>query len=232
MNESQNSNKETIQASAAVDIFHCVFCNAEVSSENYGYVDHTTSIFVCQKCVLCAKCGRDTQMAEIAYCIKNNQKAIFHARCMVLDQKALDLEIELLNLARLTYHPDPSLSREELKHRAINKVNQVIGFIPHDIQLLILDQATAIAAAISLALSSNRREVEHEVDTREKARVKKAQEKRTEKELTEDSAKDRKTEFSAAVEKQIKTFTSLGFSREQAIKQVLAAKESAKGMLK
>jgi hypothetical protein len=211
-------------------IENCSYCKEQFDI-NTGYRDAEAKQYVCSKCYICSRCGRECSLAEIRYCLDNGRRLVQHARCLVIDSKELDTEIELMNMARLLFHPDPELSRETNRQRIATTYNQVVGMIPHDLQLLILDQATALAAAASLALGKNKRVLEEQANEREQKKFKQAESVRKSNGISKhDSLMVKKHE--SMLEKQIKTFMQLGLTREQALEQVNKVKSTKGDMLK
>lgn len=194
---------------------------------------------VCHEHRKCAKCGRDCQVVEVEACWRfeaaaNGEKeyvlkphAVRHARCRVLEHKALSDDIELMNLARLLLWPDPSLSRTTLQHTTTCQFNSLVPLLNHDQLLLMIDQMEAVAAAGRLALGKNKRVVEEQINEREKHKAEKAIKERTESLRT---PADKKA--MSGLEKQLKTFTDMGMPLEAAKEMVNQLKASRKDMLR
>lgn len=202
-------------------ITECLICQKPLGSES-----RDLGIPVCHEHRKCSKCGRDVQLVEIEYCLKNKYP-ITHARELALSDQTLDTNAELSNLARLLLWPDPSLNRQTLQQRTTTQFNLLVNLLNHEQILLIIDQAQALAAAGSLAIAKNRREIEISIQEKEAKKHKKAAAERVEASKT---PADKKAE--SAYEIEVKTFEKLGMPRSVAEMMVKRARESRKDMLK
>lgn len=174
---------------------------------------------VCHEHRKCSKCNQDVQAAESQYCLDMGIEKIVHARCRALEMPELDKELDTLNLARLLIWPDPTVSRDTNNHTTATRFNHAISRLQHDEILIMLGKAQTLAAACSLALSKNRREIEEEINDREKNRHSSAMQNARQNNLTPSDKKHKSAE-----EKSIQTFMALGMTKEQATEMHKAAK--------
>ena len=207
----------------------CVICNRTL-----GHETRDLELPVCHEHRKCGRCSQDVLSAkEVEYCL-SNKLAIHHARCLSLQTPNLDMNIELLNLSRLIVNPNPLISRTSNQTTVKTAFSQMVHLLSHEQLLLIGDQAQALAAACSLALGKNRREMEQNIEERDAARYEKAKSAAAGNNLTiaDKIAVKAKKAAESADEKAIQTWMALpGMTREVAMEQVKKLKAMRKEML-
>ena len=168
------------------DITECIQCNKPLGQESrdLGY----TYCHVCRKC---SHCSKDISAQESQWCYDTNRSLAVHSRCagfahpskdaMTVDQTVIDH----LNLIRLLLKPDYETSLDTQAQSIDHYVSGIlVSQRSIDDLYIMLRNAQAYCAAISLVISRDRTRLDKEVGEREKVKQKKALEDRSKAHIT------------------------------------------------